>query len=67
MAVILVFVISLCYIKNVGRQGLRVVSSATAYRSGGGDRMSNIELLNVLLAIAGLMLSAYTLGKQNRQ
>ena len=29
--------------------------------------MSNIELLNILLAIAGLMLSAYTLGKQNRQ
>ena len=42
-------------------------SSATAYRSGGGDRMSNIELLNILLAIAGLALSAYALGKQNRQ
>ena len=29
--------------------------------------MSNIELLNTLLAIASLMLSAYALGKQNRQ
>ena len=29
--------------------------------------MSNIELLNVLLAIAGLVLSAYALGSQNRQ
>ena len=97
MAVILVFVISLCYIKNVGRQGLRVVSSATAYISGGtgtcrrqrrkqaggaseiarsacatmrvsrGVQMSNVELLNTLLTIAGLMLSVYALGKQNRQ
>ena len=29
--------------------------------------MTNVELLNVLLAVAGLMLSAYALGKQNRQ
>lgn len=29
--------------------------------------MSNIDLLNVLLAIAGLVLSAYALGRQNRQ
>jgi len=29
-------------------------------------RMTNIELLNTLLAIAGLVLSAYALGKQNR-
>ena len=28
--------------------------------------MTNIELLNTLLAIAGLVLSAYALGKQNR-
>ncbi len=29
--------------------------------------MSNIELLNTLLAIAGLVLSAYALGLQNRR
>ena len=29
--------------------------------------MSNVELLNTLLAIASLALSAYALGKQNRQ
>ena len=29
--------------------------------------MSNVELLNTLLTIAGLMLSVYALGKQNRQ
>ena len=29
--------------------------------------MTNIELLSILLAVAGLMLSAYALGKQNRQ
>ena len=29
--------------------------------------MSNIELLNVLLAIAGLMVSVYTLGQNSRR
>ncbi len=29
--------------------------------------MSNIELLNILLAIASLMVSAYTLGQNNRR
>ena len=28
--------------------------------------MSNIELLNILLAIAGLLVGVYTLGLQNR-
>ncbi len=30
-------------------------------------RMSNIELLNILLAIAGLLVGVYTLGLQNRR
>jgi hypothetical protein len=30
-------------------------------------RMSNIELLNILLAIAGLMVSVYTLGQNSRR
>lgn len=29
--------------------------------------MSNIELLNILLAIAGLMVSVYTLGQSSRR
>lgn len=29
--------------------------------------MSNIELLNILLAIAVLMVSVYTLGQNNRR
>ena len=29
--------------------------------------MSNVELLNTLLAVAGLILSAYALGLQNRR
>ena len=29
--------------------------------------MSNIELLNILLAIAGLMVSVYTLGRNSRR
>ncbi len=29
--------------------------------------MSNIELLNILLAIASLMASVYTLGQNNRR
>ena len=29
--------------------------------------MSNIELLNILLAIASLMVSVYTLGQNNRR
>lgn len=29
--------------------------------------MSNIELLNFLLAIAGLMVSVYTLGQNSRR
>ena len=29
--------------------------------------MSNIELLNILLAIASLMIGVYSLGLQNRQ
>ena len=29
--------------------------------------MSNIDLLNILLAIAGLMISAYMLGLNNRR
>ena len=28
--------------------------------------MSNIELLNILLAIAGLMVSVYTLGQEQQ-
>ena len=30
-------------------------------------RMTNVDLLNVLLAVAGLVLSAYALGLQNRR
>ena len=29
--------------------------------------MSNIEILNILLAIAGLLVGVYTLGLQNRR
>ncbi len=29
--------------------------------------MSNIELLNILLAIAGLLVSVYTLGQNSRR
>lgn len=29
--------------------------------------MSNIELLNILLTIAGLMVSVYTLGQNSRR
>ena len=29
--------------------------------------MSNIELLNILLAIAGVMVSVYTLGQNSRR
>ena len=29
--------------------------------------MTNIELLNILLAIAGLMVSVYTLGQNSRR
>ena len=29
--------------------------------------MSNIELINILLAIAGLLVGVYTLGLQNRR
>ncbi len=43
-----------------------MVPSATAYRSG-GDAMTNVDLLNVLLAVASLVLSAYALGLQNRR
>ena len=29
--------------------------------------MTNVDLLNTLLAIAGLVISAYALGRQNRR
>ena len=45
---------------RVGRQVLPVVSSATAYRSG-GDGMSNVELLGILLSVAGLVVGVISL------
>ena len=42
--------------------GLRVISSATAYRSGGGDEMTNVELLSILLSVAGLIVGVFALA-----
>ena len=46
-----------CVCRQIGSTG---GSSATAYRSG-GDAMSNVELLNTLLAIAGLVVGVISL------
>ena len=44
---------------NVGRQALPVESSlATAYRSEGGDRMTDYEMLMIVLTILTLLVMA---------
>ena len=37
-------------------------ASATAYRSGGGDGMTNVELLSILLSVAGLIVGVFALA-----
>ena len=44
-----------------------MVASAAGFTKAEVMRMSNIELLNILLAIASLMIGAYTLGLNNRR
>ena len=37
-------------------------ASATAYRSGGGDEMTNVELLSILLSVVGLIVGVFALA-----
>ena len=41
-------------------------ASATAYRSGGGDGMTNVELLSILLSVAGLIVGVFALAIKNK-
>ena len=48
-----------CYNQRVGRQALPVESSlATAYRSEGGDRMTDYEMLMIVLTVLTLLVMA---------
>ena len=51
----------------VGRQVYGVVPPRWRTKAEGVMLMSNVDLLNILLAVAGLVLSAYAIGRQNRR
>ena len=56
-----------CYNNPVGRQVYGVVPPRWRTKAEEVMLMSNVELLNTLLAVAGLVLSAYAIGRQSRR
>ena len=62
----LVILLILCYAVCVVKRTCTAAPRFLQYERG-VMYMSNVELLNTLLAVAGLVLSAYALGLQNRR